>query len=242
MSEKPRPWLSIVIPAYNEADRIASGLGQARDYARQTGRSVEVIVIDDGSADRTGAFVAGLDLAPLAVRVLRNETNHGKGYAVRQGMLAATGQLVLMSDADFSTPIGEVAKLLEALERGYDVVIGSRDMPDSVLDPPQPLRRRLPAKVFRAVRRLLILRDLRDTQCGFKLFRRQAARDVFTRQRVDNFAFDIEALAIARKLGYRIKEVGVLWRNDPDSRVRPTLDAAKMLLSLLGIKWRLRRV
>jgi len=127
MSEKPRPWLSIVIPAYNEADRIASGLGQARDYARQTGRSVEVIVIDDGSADRTGAFVAGLDLAPLAVRVLRNETNHGKGYAVRQGMLAATGQLVLMSDADFSTPIGEVAKLLEALERGYDVVIGSRD-------------------------------------------------------------------------------------------------------------------
>jgi hypothetical protein len=154
-------------------------------------------------------------------------------------MLAATGELVLMCDADLSTPVAEVERLLEWLERGYAVVIGSRDMRESVLDPPQPRLRRWAAWGFRAIRRRLLLGELRDTQCGFKLFRREAAQQIFSRQTIDGWLFDCEVLGIAERLGYRIKEVGVVWGNNPDSRVKPVREALLAVPTLLAIRRRL---
>ncbi len=199
-------------------------------------------MVDDGSRDGTCDIVRRFAAEPLDVRLLVNAANRGKGYAVREGMLAATGGLVLMCDADLSTPIEELEKLLSWLERGYDVVIGSRDMPESVLDPPQPLLRRWLAWRFRAIRRRLLLRELRDTQCGFKLFRRDAAREIFSRQATAGWLFDCEVLGIAERLGYRIKEVGVIWRNNPDSRVKPVREALLAVPTLLAIRRRLAKV
>jgi len=242
MTEPTRPSLSIIIPAYNEGPRLGRGLAQLREYARRSAERIEVIVVDDGSRDDTAAVAEGFERGPMSLRVLRNDRNRGKGYSVRRGMLAASGEVALMCDADLSTPIEEVAKLLYWLERGYDVAIGSRDMPDSVLAPAQPWHRRLPAMAFRALRRRLMLRDIRDTQCGFKCFRRGVVREVFSRQVVHNFAFDCEVLALARRLGYRLREVGVVWCNDPASRVHPVRDPLRAVLSLIGIAWRLWRV
>ncbi|HUU95934.1 MAG TPA: dolichyl-phosphate beta-glucosyltransferase [Phycisphaerae bacterium] len=236
------PELSIIVPAYNEARCIATTLVRIRAYAVDRERRCEVIVVDDGSADGTSDIVRRFAAEPLDLRLLVNPTNCGKGYAVREGMLAATGGLALMCDADLSTPIEELEKLLSCLERGYDVVIGSRDMPESVLDPPQPLLRRWLAWRFRAIRRRLLLRELRDTQCGFKLFRRDAARKIFSRQTITGWLFDCEVLGIAERLGYRIKEVGVVWGNNPDSRVRTWREAFTALPRLLSIRRRLAKV
>jgi len=241
MTDAARPWLSVVIPAYNESSRLGRGLEQVRDYAGRARGPIEVIVVDDGSRDDTSGVAERFAPGPLTLRVLRNERNRGKGWSVRRGMLQAAGGLVLMSDADFSAHIGEVEKLLQWAEAGFDVVIGSRDMPDSVLAPAQPWRRRWSARAFRTLRRHLVVGDLRDTQCGFKLFGREASRAVFSRLRVSNFAFDIEALVLARRLGLRIREVGVVWCNDPASRVRPVIDPLRMIVSLAGIAWRTRR-
>jgi dolichyl-phosphate beta-glucosyltransferase len=234
--------LSVVIPAYNEARRIGRSLIAVRDYTARAAVSVEVIVVDDGSADETAAIVRGFEGGAPTIRLLTNPTNRGKGYSVRQGVLASSGAIVLMCDADLSTPIEQFDRLRRWLERGYDVVIGSRDLPDSRLDPPQPALRRWLAWVFRALRRRLLLPALRDTQCGFKCFRGAAAREVFERQRTDGWLFDCEVLELADRLGYRIKEVGVVWRNDPDSRVNAASEMVRALPTLLAIRRRVRAI
>jgi dolichyl-phosphate beta-glucosyltransferase len=267
-----RPALSVVIPAYNEAQRIGRTLGEVCHYLARAGVACEIIVVDDGSTDDTADLVrrfaqatkprnqeATKDTEPrpssvapevqssalrphssvLSTRLLCNGVNRGKGYSVRRGMLAATGDLVLMCDADLSTPIEEIEKLRPWLDRGYDVVIASRDLPEAVLDPPQPLLRRWMAWLFRAIRRRMLLRELRDTQCGFKLFRQPVARDVFARQTVDGWLFDCEVLGLADRLGYRIKEVGVVWRHAPHSRVKPHREALGALRTLVAIRQRL---
>lgn len=236
------PALSVIIPAYNEARRLGHTLHGIRDYVAEKGVRWEIVVVDDGSGDGTGAIVSGGTWEPLDVRLLTNERNCGKGHAVRRGMLAASGNVLLMCDADMSTPIAEVEKLLPWLEQGYDVVIGSRDMPDSVLDPPQPMLRRLMAWLFRAVRRRRLVPEIRDTQCGFKCFSRAAAREVFGRQTIDGFTFDCEVLGLADRLGYRIKEVGVVWQNHPESRVNPWRQALAVLSDLRAIRRRIERV
>ena len=240
--EPLRPELSIIVPAYNEARCIATTLARIRSYAVDRNRRCEVIVVDDGSADGTSDIVRRFAAEPLVLRLLVSPANRGKGHAVREGTLAATAELALMCDADLSTPIEELEKLLSWLERGYDVVIGSRDMPESLLDPPQPRLRRWLAWGFRAIRRRLLLPELRDTQCGFKLFRGGAARDVFSRQTVDGWLFDCEVLGLADRLGYRIKEVGVVWGNNPDSRVKPVREALLAVPTLLAIRRRLAKV
>ncbi|KPK85027.1 MAG: hypothetical protein AMJ81_04330 [Phycisphaerae bacterium SM23_33] len=240
MSEPARPSLSIVIAAYNERGRLGRSLEQIRDYA--AGREpVEVIVVDDGSADGTSEVVKGFDPGGLRLRLLRNPTNMGKGYSVRRGMRQAAGEALLMTDADLSAPIAEADKLLAALEEGFDVAIGSRHVPGSAVSG-RSLRRRLMAWAFRLVRRCVLLGDLRDTQCGFKLFRRPAGQEIFARQTERGFIFDCEILALAGKLGYRIKEVGVVWREDPDSRLRPVRDSIRMLIRLFRIRRRLKRM
>jgi dolichyl-phosphate beta-glucosyltransferase len=234
----PKPELTVVVPAYNEAHRIGRTLAALRAYAIRAGMPTEVVVVDDGSQDETAEAVRCFEAEPLTVRLLVNPVNRGKGYSVRAGMLAASGEVLLMCDADLSTPIDELERLLAWLARGYHVVIGSRDLPDSRLDPPQPRLRRWLARGFRAVRRRLLLPALRDTQCGFKCFRRAVARDVFARQQTAGWLFDCEVLGLADRLGYRVKEVGVVWRNDPDSRVSLLREVLRALPTLLAIRRR----
>lgn len=232
--------LSIVIPAFNEAARLGSTLARIGEYAAWTHGTYEVIVVDDGSTDPTSAVARQRPPGPLAVRVLTRASNRGKGYSVREGMLAANGDLILMCDADLSAPIEEVEKLLSWVGRGHDIAIGSRDLPDSRLAPPQPLPRRVAATLFRALRRRLLLPELRDTQCGFKLFTRRAAHDVFAQATIDGWLFDCEVLALARQRGYRIAEVGIVWSHHPHSRVRPWREAWTALPTLWAIRRRLR--
>lgn len=240
--------ISIVVPAYNEELRLGETLDTLLRFARGRGDVHEILIVDDGSTDGTRPIVeravsANTEHAECLVdiRLLGFKRNFGKGHAVRRGMLAATGDAVLMTDADLSTPLEELDRLLPWLSEGCDVVIGSRDMPDSRLDPPQPLPRRLAAWSFRALRRRLLLPELRDTQCGFKLFTREAVAVVFPRQSEDGWLFDCEVLALAARMGLRIKEVGVIWRHAPHSRVRVWREAIRALPTLLRIRRRVQR-
>lgn len=234
--------LTIVIPAFNEARRLGPTLERIRQYMQQSGLRCEVIVVNDGSTDATAQVVRNFDAGCLTVHLLEHPVRRGKGFGVRKGVLAATGDSVLICDADLSAPIEELAKLRPWMDEGYDVVIGSRDLPESRLAPPQPLLRRWMAWAFRALRRRVLLPALRDTQCGFKLFRHSAGRDVFSRATVDGWLFDCEVLGIADRLGYRIKEVGVTWRNHPHSRVRPLEEALTTVPMLLAICRRLKAI
>jgi dolichyl-phosphate beta-glucosyltransferase len=231
--------LSIVIPAFNEEKRLPASLGAISAYlaARPSAPRVEVIVVDDGSLDETATRAEdagrryGLDL-----RVLRLPRNSGKGFAVRTGCLEARGRLVLVTDADLSTPIYEWEKLAA---RGVPVAIGSRAIDESLVKEEQPLYRKAMGKLFNRLVRLVAVPGIRDTQCGFKLFSREAAREIFSRATVDRFAYDVEALLLARQLGYAIAEVPVLWFNSADSRVT-LLGGAQAYLELFRIRFRLR--
>lgn len=248
--------LSVVIPAYNESHRLGGSLRSIRHYAQERwrGGAIEVIVVDDGSTDSTAEVVRRFEQGPLELKLLVSDSNRGKGHSVRRGMLEATGDVLLMCDADLSTPIEEIEKMLplfdpgvgpgaeaEARPGGPGVVIGSRAMPGAVLDPPQGPLRHLIHHAFRAIRRRIMLPDILDTQCGFKAFTRQAAREIFPLQRAAGYAFDCEVLGLASALGLGIREVGVVWRNDPRSAVRLFRDGPAVLWSLLKIRRRLKK-
>jgi len=209
-----------VIPAFDEARRLPGSLRAALAFLDAHGQPFEVIVVDDGSRDDT-AGVATRSLAPLGGRgrVLRLAPNRGKGAAVRTGVLAALGEHVLVSDADLSTPLEELQGLERAIEAGADIAIGSRALDRRRVLRRQPLAREWSGRLFNLVVRLCVLPGIHDTQCGFKLFRRAVAEPVFARARIDGFGSDVETLAIAEHLGYRITEVPVRWQNDADSRV-----------------------
>ena len=241
-AKPPRPFLSIIIPAFNESARLGSALKQIHDYVERTKLRAELIVVDDGSSDATSRAVEQFRPVALPVLLLRNRINRGKGYSVRRGVRRAKGDVLLMTDADQSTPIWEIEKILPFLERGYEVVIGSRDMHESHITEHQPWHRLMLGQILRGLRRRIMLADICDTQCGFKLFTNAAGKRIFADLRTEGFAFDCEVLLLARKMGYAIKEVGVVWCNDPDSRVHPIRDPIKMLGSLLKIRWRLRHV
>jgi dolichyl-phosphate beta-glucosyltransferase len=224
--------LSIVVPAYNEARRLPGTLPRVIAYAKRLEEPAEIIVVDDGSTDGTGDVAAAAARAGHPVVVLRSSPNRGKGAAVRQGMLAARYGHVLFTDVDLSTPIEEAAKLRTALARGADVAIGSRRLADSDVQVRQPWLRDLAGRTFSGLVALLLLPGVRDSQCGFKLFRRSTARELFARQRLDGFGFDAEVLWLARRLGYRVTEVPIVWRDDHRSNVRLVRDSGRMLLDL----------
>src|SRR6266568_2532999 len=205
------PRLSVVIPAFNEAERLPRTLARVNAHLVGQGPPYEIVVVDDGSTDGT-AESARAEGGP-ALTLLRYQPNRGKGYAVRRGMLAARGARRLMTDADLSTPIEELDRLCARMDEGHDVVVGSRALPASRIEVRQPWYRENMGRLFNLFVRALAVPGVRDTQCGFKLFSAAAARDVFSAARLDGFSFDVEALFLARRKGYRIAEVPVRWRN-----------------------------
>ena len=233
--------VSLIIPAHNEARRIGPTLERVCSYL--DGRlEHEVVVVDDGSTDRTPAVVAQLARRHPQIRLLRQERHRGKGAAVRLGALSAAGQFVCFSDADLSTPIEELEPMLELLEHRYDVVIGSRAHPASqILVRQHPLREAL-GKTFNRAARLVVRVPFADTQCGFKGFRRAAAQEIFRRSRIDGFAFDVEVVLLAQALGWSVGELPVRWAHAPSSRVNPLVHSWQMLGELWAIRRRLKRL
>jgi len=226
--------LSVVIPAYNEERRIGPTLERVVAYLGEHRWQSEILVVVDGSRDRTAEIVRRV-ATPLPVRVLDSGVNRGKGSCVRRGMLEARGDFRIFSDADLSTPIEEVERLVATVADGYDVAIGSRRLPESRVVR-QPWWRQAMGRVFNACTSRLLATGVRDTQCGFKLFSADAASRIFPRQRIEHFGFDVELLWIARRLGLRVAEVPVTWVDDPRSTVRPIADAARMLVDLVRIR------
>jgi dolichyl-phosphate beta-glucosyltransferase len=233
--------LSVILPAYNEEARIEKAVRSAGRFVGSLGFPAEVLVVDDGSRDGTAEIVerAMADL-PL-VRLVRHERNQGKGMAVRTGVLAADSEWALFSDVDEAVPVGEALTLLEAGEaQGADVVIGTRYHKDSRILRRQPWQRILVSRLGNLLVRALLLPGLRDTQCGFKLFRTSSTRCVFERITVRGFGFDIEVLAIARALGCRIVEAPVTWVHGEGSTLRLAPAALDVLRDLLRTTWRVR--
>jgi len=229
--------LSIVVPAYNEAHRLPDTLPRLIDYVRQLREPTEIIVVDDGSVDGTSELARTLGRAAGCLTVLQSPENHGKGASVRRGVLAARHPHVLYTDADLSTPIEQAARLRAALAEGADVAIGSRRLAQSDVQVRQPWLRGLAGRTFSRFVSLCLLPGIRDSQCGFKAFRREAARDLFRRQRLTRYSFDAEVLWLARRLGYRVAEIPVVWRNDPRSQIRLMRDSCGMLLDLARIRF-----
>ena len=218
--------LSIIIPAYNEAKRLPASLVKVREYlSASPWEFAEVVVVDDGSTDDTVQVARD-----AGVRVLQNPGNRGKGYSVKHGMLEAKGEWALFTDADLSTPIGEIEKLWSALvDEPAQVAVGSRAVDRSLVGVHQPWLREAVGRVFNAAMRLVTGLPFKDTQCGFKLFQTSAGREVFSRQQLDGFGFDVEVLFIAKQLGFRSLEVPVRWDNVEGSKVSLLLGFAAFL-------------
>lgn len=230
--------LSIVIPAYNEEKRLPATLNRLRCYFAQAHWDFsEIVVVDDGSRDATVRVVQGLEPAGPPIRVLRNPGNRGKGYSVRNGVQKAKGDWTLVTDADLSTPIEELEKLWSAArDTGAQVVIGSRALDRSLIGVHQPWLRESAGKLFNAAARMITGLPFKDTQCGFKLFATSAAREIFRRQHIERFGFDVEALFIARRLGYSILEVPVHWNDVAGTKVS-AFGGIKAFLDPLRVRW-----
>lgn len=239
-SSKPQArediYLSVVVPAYNEEQRLPQTLMAIGDYLSRSPYTYEIIAVNDGSRDGTASAVEALIGKVAKLKLIDNRANHGKGYVVRQGMLAAKGQIRLFTDSDNSTPIQQVEKLLPFFKQGYDIVIGSRDAKGAKLEPPQPLIRRFLGEGWGLLTNIMVgTWAIEDTQCGFKAMTAKAAQDILPRCRIDRFAFDPEILLLSRILKYRIKEVGILWKNDARSTVKIG-SMAKMFQDLMRIR------
>jgi len=235
--------MSIVIPAYNEEKRIAGSLLETCAYMNDFGLEYEIIVVDDGSSDGTGRTVDHIAMHVRNVRLVRYEKNRGKGHALRTGVLVTKGDLILVMDADLSTPMEELRKLMPYLsEGGFDIAIGSRALALSDIIKKQPWWRRGMGKMFNKIVKAIVIGGFNDTQCGFKLFRGVVGRNLFGEAKIDRFAYDVEILALARKKGYGIKEVPIRWINSPESRVDPVKDSLQMLADLVRIRFTVGKV
>ena len=235
-TDNPTPDLSVVIPAYNEESRLGRTLKRLAEYFAAVSYTTEIVIVDDGSTDGTVALAASHAQSFASFRIVRHEVNRGKGAAVRTGMLDARGAVRLFYDADGSTPIGEVGPALAHHRNGAAVVIGSRSMPGSNRATRQPAHRHLAGAVFRYMVYLVAIPGFRDTQCGFKSFTAEAAEAIFPRQILERFSFDVELLFIARRLGYRVVEMPVTWRDTADSRLSFLKDGWRMFTDLVMIR------
>lgn len=233
----PAPFYSIIIPAYNEAERIGASLDRILSYISASRWSAEVIVVNDGSRDATSDVVQEYSRRNPIIRVLENPGNRGKGYSVRNGMLNASGQVLLFTDADLSSPIEEANKLFAVIENGQaDVAIGSRYLQSELQTRKQPLHRRMLGRAFNGALRIILGLSYVDTQCGFKAFNRKAVTTIFPNMKIERWGFDPEILFLARRYGLRVAEVPVSWAHDHRSKISPMRDGTRMLGELLRVR------
>jgi dolichyl-phosphate beta-glucosyltransferase len=228
--------LSVIIPSYNEEFRILSTLNSVHDCLTQAVPNFEIIAVNDGSKDGTSQVVEEFAKHHERVRLISYPMNKGKGFAVKTGVLAANGELVLMNDADGSSPIEECLRLNEAIQKGADIAIGSRAKPDPTRVVKALSYRTHMGNTFNSIVQSLLLPGIYDTQCGFKLFKRQVAREIFSLARINGYGFDVEILYIARQRNYVIAEVPINWSNVDGSKVNIMIDPAKMLFEIMKIK------
>lgn len=231
------PTYSIVIPAYNEGARLGATLEKVLAYVHSNRWNAEVIVVNDGSRDNTADIVRAIAEQDSALRLVENPGNRGKGYSVRNGMLNSRGRIVLFSDADLSSPIEEAPKLFKALEEGADIAIGSRWLRAETQTQRQPLLRQILGRVFNLLLRLTLGLHFADTQCGFKAFKQPAAKAIFPLQKIERWGFDPEILFLARKFGFKVREVPVAWGHSGGTRIHPLIDGSRMFLEMLRIRW-----
>ena len=228
--------LSVIIPAYNESKRITNTVIRISKYLKEKNHDYEIIVVDDGSRDNTAEIVSELSKEYENLSLVKNGKNKGKGYSVKNGMLHAERDYLLFSDADLSTPIEEIEKFLPWLKEGYDVVIASRALKGSDIKIKQPFYRVFIGKTFNKIVQIIATRGIKDTQCGFKLFTKKAAKRIFPKQKLERFGFDVEILYLTKKFGFKIKEVPVIWINAEGSKVSPIKDSIDMLKDLFIIR------
>ena len=228
---------SIIIPAYNESVRIIPTLDRVLAYIQQQGWEAEIVVVNDGSRDDTAELVRDYARGSAGVRLVENPGNRGKGYSVRNGILHARGAVVLFTDADLSSPIEEASKLVDSIHQGNDVAIGSRWLRADLQTTRQPLYRQILGRAFNLALKVVLGLSFKDTQCGFKALKQQAARDIFGRQIIRRWGFDPEILFLARQLGYKTEEIPVAWAHDERSKINPIKDGMNMLLDLFRIRW-----
>lgn len=229
------PELSIVIPAFNEERRLPGAIAAVTQYVEAIKLRAEILIVENGSTDRTARIADEAEQADGRFRAL-HLPGPGKGRAVKRGVLASAGSVITFCDADFSMPVEELSRLQSAVADGADIAIGSREAPGARRIG-EPIRRHVMGRVFNWLVRRIAVPGVSDTQCGFKAFRREVAHGLFACQRMDGWAFDVEVLFIARRRRYSIREVGITWRYDPSSRVRPVRDTIAMLRELCLIRW-----
>ncbi len=226
--------LSLIIPAYNEEQRIKASLENALDFFESKSLNFEILVVDDGSKDNTKQLVTNFDSPKI--KLIAQDQNRGKGAAVTRGMLEANGQIRIFSDADFSTPVTEIDKVITAMSLGTEVFIGSRALDYSMIKKHQPAYREFMGKTFNKLVQLFLISGIKDTQCGFKGFTAKAAEDIFSKMKIEGFGFDLEIIYLANKLGFQISEVPVEWYNDERSTVNPIKDSITMFFDIFKVK------
>ena len=229
--------LSVIVPAFNEAARIMPGVQAIMGFLREGGRSWELIVVDDGSTDATAEIVEQAIGGEVRARLIQYRPNRGKGFAVRTGVLAATGMWIVFLDADLSTPVEEIDRAMPRLQSGVDLVVGSRAHPDARIERKSPLFRRMASAVFDRMRNAIVgLRQFSDTQCGFKAARGDAVRPLYERAVIERFMFDVEILYLAKRAGLRMEELPVRWADSSGSTVRLFPGVYRMFRDLLRIR------
>ena len=231
------PRYSIIIPAYNESARLGATLDRVLAYVSAERWDVEVIVVNDGSRDSTAELVRECAQRHPQLRLLENPGNRGKGYSVRNGMLNATGEILLFTDADLSAPIEEAPKLFAAIESGVDIAIGSRWLQPELQTHRQSVLRQFYGRLFNLALRILLGLNFKDTQCGFKVFTQESAQKIFPQQKIDRWGFDPELLFLVRRAGLKVVEVGVAWAHDEGTRINPLRDGMRMFGEVLRIRW-----
>lgn len=228
--------LSFVVPAFNEQSRLGPTLAALVEYIDRERLMAEIVIVDDGSRDRTAALVEDFARNHSIVRLVRNGENRGKGFSVRHGVQEAAGDVIIMTDADLAVPVEQTHKLLDAIDAGFDIAIGSRALDEQLQRVKPPFYRRICSVTFRAMVRMILGLNFKDTQCGFKAFTREAAKRIFAMQKIEDWGFDPEILLIASLLDYRIKEVPVQAFHREGSKINPVLDSIKMFMELLSIR------